>query len=290
MASRRDHLILDLDRLIADGEALLRGLAEAAGQITREELRAGVKEAVQRLDAKAKEEGKPKPKGRIDDRVDTLLKKWVLTFHHHYETWYSEALAVITQVLPDRTDDFRSLYKIERRKEIDFASYTLSDYQIGLRITRGYENLFDPDSAAVAKFSQQLNIVRAAKAIFGSRLVDISAVLQADIFESELDAARELLKNGYDRAAGVVAGVVLEEHLGQIAKARRLTVRSKSPTISTYNDALKDASAIDVPTWRFIQRLGDIRNLCGHAGSRDPTRSEVSELIDGVDRVTKTVN
>ena len=51
------------------------------------------------------------------------------------------------------------------------------------------------------------------------------------------------------------------------------------------NDALKDAGIYDVAQWRQIQRLGDIRNLCGHAATRDPTADEVQDLIDGVAKV-----
>jgi hypothetical protein len=32
-----------------------------------------------------------------------------------------------------------------------------------------------------------------------------------------------------------------------------------------------------------------MRNLCGHAGEREPSKDEVLELIDGVGKVTKTV-
>jgi len=45
----------------------------------------------------------------------------------------------------------------------------------------------------------------------------------------------------------------------------------------------------NVPTWRFIQRLGDLRNLCTHKKQRDPSNDEVEELIDGVDKATRTL-
>jgi hypothetical protein len=46
---------------------------------------------------------------------------------------------------------------------------------------------------------------------------------------------------------------------------------------------------LDVPTWRQIQRLGGIRNLCDHNKEREPTKDEVIELIGGVDKVSKTL-
>ena len=56
-----------------------------------------------------------------------------------------------------------------------------------------------------------------------------------------------------------------------------------------YNQVLKDRDVIDIVMWRFIQRLGDIRNLCDHNKEEEPTQAAVAELIDGTDRVIKTI-
>jgi len=46
---------------------------------------------------------------------------------------------------------------------------------------------------------------------------------------------------------------------------------------------------LDVANWRWIQRLGDIRNLCAHAKDREPTKDEVLELVNGVEKCIKTI-
>jgi len=46
---------------------------------------------------------------------------------------------------------------------------------------------------------------------------------------------------------------------------------------------------IETPTWRFIQHLSDLRNLCDHNKDREPTKDEVNELIVGVTKITKTL-
>ena len=66
-----------------------------------------------------------------------------------------------------------------------------------------------------------------------------------------------MLKKGFLRGAGVIAGVILEKHLSLVCINHEITIRKKYPTISDFNDLLKKNSAIDVPNWRFIQRLGD---------------------------------
>lgn len=46
---------------------------------------------------------------------------------------------------------------------------------------------------------------------------------------------------------------------------------------------------IDVPTWRHICLLGDIRNLCEHDKKQEPTSEQVNDLIVGTDKIIKTV-
>ena len=120
-------------------------------------------------------------------------------------------------------------------------------------------------------------------------MFDIQEVLQSDIFDSELGAAKELTKKGYIRGAGAIAGVVLEKHLGHICKVHDLKSRKKHPSISDFYQMLKENEIIDTPKWRFIQHLGDLRNLCDHPKERDPTKDDTLELIEGVQKVIKTV-
>jgi hypothetical protein len=120
-------------------------------------------------------------------------------------------------------------------------------------------------------------------------LFDIRQLVQADLFDSEIACAAELLRCGFGRSGGALAGVVLEKHLAQVASNHSVVIRKKDPSISDLNDALKAATTYDIPVWRGIQRLGDIRNFCDHSKQREPTDEEVQELISGVAKVTKTV-
>jgi len=211
-------------------------------------------------------------------------------FVSEYDTWYSEALLVIKQIMPDRYDDFVKQYKNEKRKEIDFLTYGIADYLLGLRTTRGggYEVVAD-QSAAIPKMQNQNSILASAEKRFESALFDIQEVLQADIYDSELSAAKELAKKGFARGGGAVAGVVLEKHLGHVCSQHGLKTRKKHPTISDFYQMLKDNAVIDTAKWRFIQHLGDLRNLCDHNKEREPTKEDVLELVEGVEKVIKTV-
>ena len=135
-----------------------------------------------------------------------------------------------------------------------------------------------------------MGIVKSAKQRFESSLFDIKQVLQADLFDNELDAAMELNKQGFARGAGAMAGVVLEGHLKQVCQNHNLTIqKKKSPMINDLNQLLKDSNVIDTAEWRRIQRLGDLRNKCDHSQKIDPTKEEVAELIEEVDKTIKTL-
>lgn len=232
-------------------------------------------------------------KGDLNEKHLELKKKVDKAFDKKYQRWYTESCALIRQLVPDRIAEFEILYKGEdRRKGINLMTYTLQDWFMGVRATENIytgEKAFNDFVAASMRFNTQFQILKSIEGRFLSSLFDIKQLVQADLFDSELDTCRELSKNGYLRAAGVVAGVVLESHLSQVCANHGATTRKKNPTISDFNDLLKKNTVIDVPQWRFIQRLGDLRNLCGHKKAKEPDATEVQELIDGVEKITKTL-
>src|SRR5258708_2272553 len=189
--------------------------------------------------------------------------------------------------------EFDQLYKGDgRRKTIDIGTYTIQDWLNGLRAPSNRftkEKLFIDFAVVSSKFNTQLEILKSLERRFDSTLFDVRQLIQADLFDSELEAARELNKKGFRRGAGAISGVILEKHFALVAANHKLSTRKKHPSISDYNDLLKNAGVIDVPTWRQIQYLGDIRNLCDHHKEREPTQQEVEELIKGVERIAQTL-
>lgn len=86
-----------------------------------------------------------------------------------------------------------------------------------------------------------------------------------------------------------MGGVVLEKHLGEVCSSHNVVLRKQIFTLSDLNDALKAAGVIDTPQWRFVQHLGDIRNLCDHSKRTEPIGDEVQGLLDGVSKFIKTI-
>jgi hypothetical protein len=262
MSSNLDRYRTDLDRLIKLGEQLQNAMGyEIAPADFKQQL----------ADAKI----------AAEEFIRILP-----SFKKGYQRWYSEALALIRQLLPDRRDDFVAYYERPKsRKELHYDTYTIRDYLDGLQRRDGSVTT----SAAYPKFQQQLHILGACKARFESSLFEIRQLVQADMFDSEIDAARSLLKHGFGRAAGAISGVVLEKHLKQVCVDHKITIGKKNLTINDLNQALKDSSVIDVPQWRHVTFLADIRNLCDHSKSADPSDAQVTDLLDGTSKVLKTI-
>lgn len=269
MPTNLDRYKTDLDALLVKGEKLHLAIQ---------------KECFPEAFARQVAKGNPKTKSFLKD---------LPAFTSSYQSWYSEALALVRQLLPDRLSDFISHYqKPKSRKDITFENYKIEDYLQGLRVTRtqgAFESTVVKPEAAIPQFRQQLAIVKSIRSRFESSLFDIRQLVQADLFDSGLDAASELLKNKFTRAAGAVAGVVLEKHLGQVCDNHKLRLTKKNPTISDLNDALKSSNVVEVPDWRFIQHLADIRNLCDHDRKTEPSVEQVKDLVAGVAKITKTL-
>lgn len=230
--------------------------------------------------------------GKAKTDMKKQLDKIKGTFEREYQNWFTQAGGLIRQLIPDRLAEFQDLYKGDgKRKTISSQSYYIQDWLNGVRSGENYagKKLFDDFAIITMRFNTQLSILRAVHTRFDSSLYDIRQLVQADLFDSELDVSRELLKSGFLRAAGAVAGVVIEKHLAQVAINHAVTTRKTHPTISDFNDLLKGEGVLDVPGWRNIQRLGDLRNLCDHNKHREPTHDEVEELINGTDKLTKTL-
>lgn len=211
------------------------------------------------------------------------------SFKNKYDVWYNESYMLIKQLMPDRLEDFVLFYKQPKRKSITNLTYTISDYLQGVEIKNGYGEILVSRTNAILKFQQQYLIVQSLKQRFESSLYDIRHLVQADVMDSEIDSAKVLLRNGFLRAAGAICGVVLESHFAVVCESHKLKSKKKNPCINDYNQMLKDEGVIDTATWRHIQLLGDIRNLCDHKKDVEPTKSQLEDLISGTDKIIKTI-
>jgi hypothetical protein len=132
--------------------------------------------------------------GRLDKQHEEDAKKLAGSFEENYQRWFTEADAVLKQLLPDRLDEFSQLYRPDpKRKQIDAVTYRIQDWMNGTRSGKNDfgEPYFNDLTLASMKFKTQIEILNSVRSRFESSLHDIAQVLRAELFDSELDSARD---------------------------------------------------------------------------------------------------
>jgi len=119
-------------------------------------------------------------------------------------------------------------------------------------------------------------------------LSDMEATMFAELQDLELETAKNLQKINL-RAAGVIARVILESYLSKVVSNHGLTISKRNPTLSDFNETLKNNNIYDTTAWRKISYLGDVRNICAHKKDVEPTKDQVEDLISGVHWTTKNI-
>jgi hypothetical protein len=287
MPSRRDEIRAELAELLQEGSVIAAKELVAKGS---SELRAALVEELSRHRSRRAQPDESSEAAAAGENRAGEDEISAFAFASAYQGWYSRALRVVEQLLPERYDEFRELYLPTKRKALTASTYSIADYAGGITLTRGMAGvpIHDPLTTALGKFHQQIAILGSAEPLLRSLLRDLKGVLEADLVDDELAAARELLAAKHLRSAGIIAGVVLERHLKRVLANHRITLRKK-PMLANLNQALKDAAVYGTTEWRKLQHLTDVRNLCGHDAEREPTREEVDDLIRGVAMIVNTV-
>lgn len=131
------------------------------------------------------------------------------------------------------------------------------------------------------KFKSFEAVFLAAKEDFeGGYLSSIKTLVQAEVFDSELEQAKELLGAGYFSAAAVIAGVVLETAL------RELCDRENIPhgKLDKMNADLAKAGKYNKLMQKRITALADIRNSAAHGKNDEFTEQNVVDMINEVEQ------
>ena len=144
------------------------------------------------------------------------------------------------------------------------------------------ENEPQPYEDNVARFLRIRAVFMAAKEDFeGGYLTSIRFLVQAEVFNTELDQARELLSAGYAAAAAVISGVVLETNLRELCMRHGLTTGK----LERMNADLVKAGAYNVLVQKKITALAAIRNSAAHGNTSDFTPSDVASMLADVERL-----
>ena len=166
-----------------------------------------------------------------------------LDFEGEYQRWYSRALPLVKSLAQDRYQEFRSYYEIDSTlKQRHWShAYVIQHYLKGIDPFAGDE--FDVAELAGNGFSNQLAIFRSLLVRLDCALADLDDQVLFRLQPAELEAARGLIKID-SRAAGALAGTVVENHLRHLARRHRCRTRPKSG-LADFNTALHAAGVLD---------------------------------------------
>lgn len=219
----------------------------------------------------------------LDDIID------LIEYRTAYQRWDTQSLKIVQNLVADKYDRFVEFFESNpNRKLLDDS---IQEYVRTMGVGKGgypEELPFNPEELARMRFLNHLQVLDELSYRVESVLADIENHLFAELQQKALEAAKTLKPISL-RAAGTLAGVVLERHLRKLALKHTVTIPRQETTIRDLNDPLKLGKVYDFATWRKIQQLGDLYNLCSHQRNRDPKLDEVDDLIDGVHSIIQSV-
>jgi hypothetical protein len=197
-----------------------------------------------------------------------------------YQQWYSAAKTILDKNQLSRTPEFENTYSPNKTK---------GDLGIKQLIAKRYITKAE-QFKLMDSIDAQFDILAAVLIHLKFLIYDVELTVYSVLMDDELIAANHLLKNGFMRPAGALAGVILERHLKNLLRKHMPPIKYKEKdTLAVLNGLCKE-TIYDLVTWRKVQCLADIRNLCDHDKEREPTKDEVAELINGVSAMLKTIN
>lgn len=133
-----------------------------------------------------------------------------------------------------------------------------------------------------AVFGRVQAVFLAAKEDFeGGYLSSVRNLVQAEVFSSELDQARELLAAGYSSPAAVVCGVVLETSLRSLCEAASLSLGK----LDKMNADLAKAGMYNSLVQKRITALAAVRNSAAHGKPAEFSSVDVEHMIAEVERL-----
>ncbi|MDH1707198.1 MULTISPECIES: HEPN domain-containing protein [Acinetobacter] len=113
-------------------------------------------------------------------------------------------------------------------------------------------------------------------------LISFKQIVQAEVFDSELEQAKSLLESGYKNSSAVIAGVVLETAIKELCLNHGIELDRKK--LTHLNDELAKAGVYNKLQQKQITALADIRNNAAHGDYDQFTKEDVIRMIQDIER------
>jgi hypothetical protein len=114
----------------------------------------------------------------------------------------------------------------------------------------------------------------------GGYLSTFRSLVQAEVFDSELEQSASLLSGGYRVAAAVIAGTVLETALRELCTRNNL-VHGK---LDKMNADLARATVYNANMAKRVTAIAATRNSAAHGRPEEFSDGDVRAMIDDIER------
>lgn len=137
-------------------------------------------------------------------------------------------------------------------------------------------------------YGTNLGTLQRLKAIFlaaredyeGGYLKSTRSLIQAEVFDSELEQAQMLLCAGYKAPSAVVAGVVLETSLRELCDRQGIS----HGKLDKMNSDLAKAGIFNKLQQKRITAIADLRNSAAHGKHDEFGEADVTDMIRDITR------
>ncbi len=157
------------------------------------------------------------------------------SFEEGYQAWFSRALPLMKQLAADRYAEFQSYYIVDPKYAwCSAGAYVIQDYFRGKKCLVGD---FEAEEEVAKSFRSQLAILRSVSERLAWASLETDDQAERSLQLALLETARGLIDVDA-RAAGVLAGTVLEGYLRKLAAKHKLKFRKQAPLLREYIEAL----------------------------------------------------
>jgi hypothetical protein len=198
------------------------------------------------------------------------------------------------------------LKEVQATKRTEHSPYTGSSEQVDRSLKLGWEvkakhllqaacglesqhfKHFEEAAQRSSMSSTSSDVLERMRAVFlaakedfeGGYLSSVRSLVQAEVFDSELEQASELLSNGYKSASAVIAGTVIETALRELCDRNKVSYGK----LDRMNADLAKKGVYNANTAKRITALAGTRNSAAHGKPEEFTDGDVKSMIDEIGR------
>lgn len=195
----------------------------------------------------------------------------------------SEMLGTI-EVFKDNGNDLYVQWIVQSKNILKLASGGEDTVHYETFIKLEKPHAFESKSSVLKRL---VNVLRASlDDLNNGFLVSFKQIVQAEVFDSELEQAKSFLASGYKNPSAVIAGVVLETAIKELCITHGIELERKK--LTHLNDELAKLGVYNKLQQKQITPLADIRNNAAHGDYDQFTVDDVARMINDIERFLLT--